>query len=1189
MAANVSGEYRIFNYYEGLCSSGDFPKEIAKVLSLGVRSEAIKDADDNILQAPVVLPKKNWDIVFPVPDAEYQYDSDDITVEEFTAKIMNQVNKIADTVILKTTTTSKEISFENYDDLTIDNDSNKADLTMYLEIYRPTYLADPEQYPLDCERQGIIPRCITREMYSDSYNTTASTQEEIWSDTRISSEYDVESVTTGTVDFNADNCDRIIQKFSRIVDGVSMNMPTVSNPITSMEISSAYLAKIKQNDAELYELILSNLNSNEGIEPKDYNRLSTVTIECTYIDGTTYTLMINGKRNDTYYRINTGAQFKVAYPSINKIIPELYLDGIYKPLDPTEYHSNGQTVVFDFDDGDGGRDFNIFEDGKLVIRYTYETTTNDIITDRTSILNHHYVLMRMFDHINTEKSGPAENVYNASGELIQTNSHISPWSKLSWYRDFEEVMLDTLDSDIAINNINDGTVYVPIETPGLTSDTKIRYWINANNDRFSLIVMGNPSLDYQKDRHLISVCYCGRIDSFENSINDTAGNFALFTSSSTEPCNTTLESVQNVIQNRPKFNLDSVTLASDEYDHNALEAYLADDYLFWNSYISGVSEYYVQLPSKMYFERKTWPKYMIVRKNANGTHTPLTPLQPVFKKTFIMSNGKSNVMQFSIDPKNANNANITGDCYVVVYCNIYTETFVITSGITRDVFGNVVSVNKINEYGANTSDGVTSISMFHTRSKAYYQKHHMLFATTEEYMSKVMYGKSSYTGEYYADRIKVTHGNDGPRGTLSDLLVIDSSSLYAMDELVINKNFEKEREQYEETFVYFPVTAPYSPLSDSPNARYGVAIKKEEREPLYEDELKNVTIGINELTTLASNWVPVSNNFYPTVKTRSGCDVYWTVVNNSSWYINENNKVDFVPLQIAMSNTEQYNGNMEVPAMTSAAGITISAATDAQKVTDVSKNTSYIKLTGGLLPVQDSAYHNLEPGENETVYPYTYFYGISDTPIDSIRVDAYLHVLIDDQCIDNHEIFNYHLENIPYDGSTIDMNNDNNGFTTDDIEINSAAPDKYLIIYCAYRTKEQGSNNWQEYKIANFTCLPLKKDGESPNALLRYPCKINIMTEVGRGRYFTQNIPTNTLINDTNEYDKNYEFTVVPEEGYEIDKYQAYKMGVANTDDNKLAYEVTRVDNDNGSAKLTFKNITQDTEIKVKFKLSANN
>ena len=37
----------------------------------------------------------------------------------------------------------------------------------------------------------------------------------------------------------------------------------------------------------------------------------------------------------------------------------------------------------------------------------------------------------------------------------------------------------------------------------------------------------------------------------------------------------------------------------------------------------------------------------------------------------------------------------------------------------------------------------------------------MMFATTEEYMSKVMYGKSSYTGEYYADRIKVTHGNDG--------------------------------------------------------------------------------------------------------------------------------------------------------------------------------------------------------------------------------------------------------------------------------------------------------------------------------------------------------------------------------------------------------------------------------------------
>ena len=77
----------------------------------------------------------------------------------------------------------------------------------------------------------------------------------------------------------------------------------------------------------------------------------------------------------------------------------------------------------------------------------------------------------------------------------------------------------------------------------------------------------------------------------------------------------------------------------------------------------------------------------------------------------------------------------------------------------------------------------------------------MMFTTTEEYMSKVMYGKSMYTNEYYADRIKVTHGNDGPRGMLNDMLVIDNSSLYPFDELVINKDFEKDPEEYEEPYV----------------------------------------------------------------------------------------------------------------------------------------------------------------------------------------------------------------------------------------------------------------------------------------------------------------------------------------------------------------------------------------------------
>ena len=31
MAANANSEYKVFKYYEGMCSSSDFPKEIAKI------------------------------------------------------------------------------------------------------------------------------------------------------------------------------------------------------------------------------------------------------------------------------------------------------------------------------------------------------------------------------------------------------------------------------------------------------------------------------------------------------------------------------------------------------------------------------------------------------------------------------------------------------------------------------------------------------------------------------------------------------------------------------------------------------------------------------------------------------------------------------------------------------------------------------------------------------------------------------------------------------------------------------------------------------------------------------------------------------------------------------------------------------------------------------------------------------
>ena len=107
MAANANDEYKVFKYYEGMCSSSDFPKEIAKILALGVKSKAVKDIDGNILEEPYILRSKNWDIVYPKPDSNLRIDPDNITTEEYVAKIENQINKISDTVILRTDTTTK--------------------------------------------------------------------------------------------------------------------------------------------------------------------------------------------------------------------------------------------------------------------------------------------------------------------------------------------------------------------------------------------------------------------------------------------------------------------------------------------------------------------------------------------------------------------------------------------------------------------------------------------------------------------------------------------------------------------------------------------------------------------------------------------------------------------------------------------------------------------------------------------------------------------------------------------------------------------------------------------------------------------------------------------------------------------------------------------------------------------------
>jgi hypothetical protein len=1106
MAINIDNINRkMFKFYEGLCSSTDFPKEIAKVLSLGVKTNYIKDDDGNILEEPVTIKSKNWDIVYPTPDSSLNIDFNNLTDREYKEKILNQINKISDTVILKTETTKKDLDITEFDDLTVDADSNSQSRIMYLEIYKPTYIANPEEYPLDCERNGITPKLITKELYENSLKVQKNVIEDIKTkkgDTKqiTLTQKDDDSIQGSIEGLSYDECDKYVKKISDICKNPSFSTPTNNTIVTQSINDKETLAKIKQDDAELYELILNTLKDGRGIEPKQYSLLFSLDIMVSREENG-WMIAFKATQKLNIYSVEAGVEYKVKYMPLESLIPEFYLDGIYIPINTNYYHTDGQRIIFD-----ESFSFEESSEGILVIRYSYDTSGNNVISERRTMLNNHYVLMRLFDEINDENDGPKDNVYNTSGELVQTNSHISPWSKLSWYQDFEEIMIDTIDTDISITNIHDGAIFVPLETPGLNADTKMRYWINTNNDRFSLIVMGNPSLDYERDRHLVSACYCGAIDSFENSINDTAGNFALFTSSSTEPCNTILKTEPSTIDMK-EYSLTQTDIDNKTYDENKLKEFINEcSQTYWSGVCKKDNKYVIDLPDKYFFNREVWPKYLITKDGV-----PVTPLITFTPDWGEIKNGKTSTLIVPVE-----NGEIYDSTYTIhVMYSYYKEKFFIISGVSRDVFGNVIDVDKIKDYGINTSDGVTSIMMYHTRSKAYYQKHHMLFATTEEYMSKVMYGKSSYTGEYYADRIKITHSNDGLRGTLSDILVIDSSSLYSLDELVVNKDFEKSEEEYEETYMYFPITAPYSPLSDSPNSRYGLALKKAEIEPKYIDEDIILKLAVQTLDYYTEHWSNVENNIYP-INNVDGCSVYWSIVPNTAWYGKESNKTNYNPLQLAIINTSEYKGN-ESNLITPESNVVLNQGTIKSDGIN-----SYINISG------------FEPKEEDII-----MYGISSEPITSIGHNAHIKAVLYDGTSEN-EAFEYNIDGVPC-VSVIDEE-----LPGEDIKILNAAPDKYLVLYSVNKfivSEEDIENGKAEsteldkkkYIINKFACIPLKNEENDNNWLLQYPCLISIWKEGGQGKviYNDQELDSVSI---NSEYNGTIEIPLAPAQGYSLKK-----------------------------------------------------
>lgn len=208
--------------------------------------------------------------------------------------------------------------------------------------------------------------------------------------------------------------------------------------------------------------------------------------------------------------------------------------------------SGGSGSLFTQDPNAGVQSLKMYVE---IVRPAYVTNPEATIKARaTNMQNNHYVNVRMFDAWND----PAQDIYPRSihavtGELLQMGSRVSDWSKLSWFQDWKEVLRAEVNGSLNVDDITQGVAFSQNIIPGLYGDAPIQMFLSTNSQRVSLVLMGDPTLDY--DSYLISFAYIGRLDSFTYDTtdqvtgatvknyysNDTAGNFGMTVSSSTMP------------------------------------------------------------------------------------------------------------------------------------------------------------------------------------------------------------------------------------------------------------------------------------------------------------------------------------------------------------------------------------------------------------------------------------------------------------------------------------------------------------------------------------------------------------------------------------------------------------------------------------------------------------------------------
>lgn len=561
--------------------------------------------------------------------------------------------------------------------------------------------------------------------------------------------------------------------------------------------------------------------SNELLEPstdmKKFTLKNTAVIEGSLV------FKVNGTTTDL---TTLGGTFDVTRSEINFSTPPAQRKVIDKQIGQV---GDGNNRIFPLSDTNiDTTTLQIKLGSQLTSGYTYNSTTNSITFSSAPgpgvvvTASYTYMAQDIFTaDYDYNYSGPLPDVYNSNGQIVTRGASVSEWSKFSWFRDWAEYHIDKLDSDVSTTDIKDGAILQQIEVPNLLDGIPIQYWIRMDKEHICMTIMGEPCIDF--NNYLASYTYIGKLESFDGSLNDTAGNFALTAGSSTIPAKIGAAPTQRSAINSVTVLTDTNftgTLKSD-YSYGYVITYFTDSGESPPTRISignpGKSTVYMPEDGsgaiKLDFQLPQGSKgYRIYRKDIYRNYeNQIKQWEGYTTYKLITSQSTTETIVSFVD-----------DGYT-----LGSETAPDNSGrpkksIRRDnLFGGITEIVHPSTWGKDTANGVTDICMFKTRSNAYYQRHRISFTSQDEQMVKVAFNPSRWTEKIHLSPISVVHPFDGYRGMLKDTLIVDSISLAPLDELIVNKG-SVDPENPEKTYKYFRVNAPYSIFS----VGHGVAIRK---------------------------------------------------------------------------------------------------------------------------------------------------------------------------------------------------------------------------------------------------------------------------------------------------------------------------------------------------------------------------